>query len=397
MTYLICVEGSDNIGKTRLVDMIQKRKNIIVEASHFGAPITKNPYKEQKKLAYDTVEYIEHQAISYEDSRLLILHDRSIFGELIYSQFRKYEPDYFHDIVKKLNNIKHLRTLLIILYADKYTYKKFGIACKDEQHEYESMSLSKTISIDFINKSHQLDLKILTINSNNYNSLENRNAAIIKYVNSILTEQPMKFHTANDYRNTPFNMDNLLLGEKDWTCAYKCQSYKNGTCALGLQHKTSIVGEQYDTPTYAIGTINPHNIQYIFVGEAPGRNGCGKTGIPFYDDPSGNLFNQALWECNINLFNCYITNTIKCCLENNDLGIYQNLNNRLQLECVKNLKYELLMNAKTKPIAIGRVAHDTLSALGFHSILLHHPAYFLRIGRPEHFINDLYNIVKKST
>lgn len=404
MVYWIMIEGPDNIGKTRLISMLQNKKGIISEASHFGAPTSKNPQKEQKELAYDTLEYIKHQAKYYKGSNLLILHDRSIFGELVYSKYRNYTPTYFHDIIKKMNNINNLRVLMIILYADNSTYKKFSIKQKNEVHHYENIDQSEQISIDFINKLHTLDgLKILTINSNNYDSFEQRNDTIIKYVTALIKNESMKFRTSNNYKNTPFNPDNILLEKDDWhdhLHTYQCASYEKEECALGLQHKTCIYGKEYDQPTYAIGTNISQNLKYIFVGEAPGRNGCGTFGIPFYGDPSGNLFLCALWTCDINLFNCYITNLIKCCPENNALGMYKKMEERLKLECIKQLKYDLInLNYDmkfTKLIAVGRIAHNTLLKLGFQPALLLHPAFYLRIGMAHKFIESLKEIIKKT-
>ena len=51
--------------------------------------------------------------------------------------------------------------------------------------------------------------------------------------------------------------------------------------------------KQYDfykaTKNITWGQGNP-TAQLMFIGEAPGWKGCGKTGIPFYNDKSGMFF-----------------------------------------------------------------------------------------------------------
>ncbi|HDD31206.1 MAG TPA: uracil-DNA glycosylase, partial [Thermococcus litoralis] len=50
----------------------------------------------------------------------------------------------------------------------------------------------------------------------------------------------------------------------------------------------------------------------VLVGEAPGRKGCGYTGICFYRDASGILLRKALFTLGINPDFVYITNVVKC-------------------------------------------------------------------------------------
>ena len=50
----------------------------------------------------------------------------------------------------------------------------------------------------------------------------------------------------------------------------------------------------------------------IFVAEAPGRFGSGRTGIPFHGDRSGDNFEQLLNHVNIKRKDIFITNAVLC-------------------------------------------------------------------------------------
>ena len=50
----------------------------------------------------------------------------------------------------------------------------------------------------------------------------------------------------------------------------------------------------------------------IFVAEAPGRFGAGRTGIPFHGDRSGNNFEQLLDHAGLNRKDIFITNAVLC-------------------------------------------------------------------------------------
>ncbi|GAI86895.1 unnamed protein product, partial [marine sediment metagenome] len=62
-------------------------------------------------------------------------------------------------------------------------------------------------------------------------------------------------------------------------------------------------------PTYGYGDIDSPT---VFVGEAPGRDGCGYTGIPFTRDRSGKLYNWILNYLGVTLEDTYTTNIVKC-------------------------------------------------------------------------------------
>ena len=67
----------------------------------------------------------------------------------------------------------------------------------------------------------------------------------------------------------------------------------------------------YGKPTFGFG--NP-NSPIFFIGEAPGKWGCGTTGIPFTKDRSGEFFRKILREeLGLNYEDVWITNAVKCC------------------------------------------------------------------------------------
>lgn len=114
----------------------------------------------------------------------------------------------------------------------------------------------------------------------------------------------------------------------------------------------------------------------VLVGEAPGRRGCGKTGICFYRDASGMLLRKTLFSLGINPDFLYITNVLKCNPPENRLkgipgGAYELLARELEI-----LRPE-------KIFAIGRTAEKALTELGFEAEYLRHPAWYVRRGVRE--------------
>ena len=189
----------------------------------------------------------------------------------------------------------------------------------------------------------------------------------------------------DSYIHSPFS-------KEDATSRTSCPEFH--TCILSDQHcKYSKYGSTYFQPTHGIGDTK--NSRYVFVGEAPGYLGCGRWGIPFYGDRSGYILYNALHQLNILTTEIYITNIIKCTPRDNKLGDFKKVENRLKLSCVKSLKEELkpFINKKIKIIALGKVAGDTFDRLGIKYEFVYHPAYFLRIGKPNEFKEALKEIL----
>ncbi|WP_048164657.1 uracil-DNA glycosylase family protein [Palaeococcus pacificus] len=114
----------------------------------------------------------------------------------------------------------------------------------------------------------------------------------------------------------------------------------------------------------------------VLVGEAPGRKGCGLMGICFYRDASGMLLRRALFSLGINPDFLYITNVVKCNPPGNKLKGFDE--RELSL-----LKKELEILKPKALFAIGRTAEKALKKLGFDSMYLKHPAWYVRRGVRE--------------
>ena len=114
----------------------------------------------------------------------------------------------------------------------------------------------------------------------------------------------------------------------------------------------------------------------VLVGEAPGRKGCGLTGICFYRDASGMLLRRALFSLGINPDFLYITNVVKCNPPGNKLKGFDE--RELSL-----LKRELEILKPKAIFAIGRTAEKALRSIGFGAVYLRHPAWYVRHGVRE--------------
>lgn len=111
----------------------------------------------------------------------------------------------------------------------------------------------------------------------------------------------------------------------------------------------------------------------VLVGEAPGRKGCGKTGICFYRDASGMLLRKTLFTLGINPDFVYITNVVKCNPPDNRLRGFGGGELELLGRELEAVKPEAIF-------AIGRTAEKALRRLGFEFTYLRHPAWYVRRG-----------------
>jgi uracil-DNA glycosylase family 4 len=241
----------------------------------------------------------------------------------------------------------------------------------------------------------------LYINCGNYKTIDERNDYILRRVSRFLVGKDYFHKQTDDYSHTFFNPLQSMWESgrgflKNWT--YTCASFNDGSCSLGKDHKNlALFGQTYDQPTSSVGSISSHT-KYIFIGEAPGYNGCGKTGIPFYDDKSGNLMQNALDKLGIHPTTYYMTNVVKCCPENNKLILYGDLTWQNKLECVLQLRHEIqyvrIISPNAKVIAIGKVAQNHSKDI-HNSSGMYHPAYYCRMGCPTQFVSELRKLIKE--
>ena len=83
----------------------------------------------------------------------------------------------------------------------------------------------------------------------------------------------------------------------------------------------------------------------MFIGEAPGRHGADRTGVPFSGDKSGRALQRILIELKLleapaplemPQWRCFVTNVVRCCPPNN-----RTPTPREQASCATLLDYEL--------------------------------------------------------
>jgi len=390
MNNVICVMGPDNVGKTYLVKKLLKKYPQAM-THHFGAIKTK---PEGKKAMLDVLTTIA------KAKKKTFIFDRFPFGDFVYGPlFRKYNAyDYMAGIVARMLTMVETRFLFIFLYADASTYEKFELEPKkDEKTAMQKSSASEKISmamIDLANRMYNIPgTTRLVVNCNNYDDLDERNEYIEKRIAQWEEANPFKLSPVLDYGQIMFSPDYAELNFKTmefYSPSFRCAKY--GPCEVSKQHEQfSPFGMRYHRPTSFYGNVT--NPKFIFVGEAPGHLGCGTYGIPFYGDKSGYIFYKALAQLGIIHSEIYITNTVKCCPKGNDLGTYYNAEKRLELACVRQLDTELLALPKRKIIALGKVASVTLKLLKIHHELVYHPAYYLRIGKPDKFTSELKEVL----
>ena len=409
MLYWFIVEGCDNIGKTTMINqlMVQLTDNgYDVVAQHFGAPKGRT---KADKIAYaeneakDTVNNIRKLANASFNKDTVLIHDRSIFGELTYGRYRGYNAEHLPETVRKLQHINYLNTTFILLYGETAVAKRMGIKFKDDcKKDYAHENLMAQVSADFINKVHALEYpeaRKLVFNLSNYASLDERNYYVYQHIRSIIRDESYTFRKTNSHVDTPFNINNKVLTDVGFIAnpAFVCKRYT--TCALGKEHKRNCKENGgVNSPIYGYGGMHP---KVVLIGEVSHHNVNFAGHLPFYNSVSGNVVQQALYDLKISPFDVYITNVIKCTPLNNDLGVYSNIVNAFQLECVNNLLAELeFIQPRTKTlICLGATAYAIAAAkvrikTGYILERINHPSYYARMGKPNDFTKDLAKIIQ---
>lgn len=107
----------------------------------------------------------------------------------------------------------------------------------------------------------------------------------------------------------------------------------------------------------------------MFIGEAPGRLGAGRTGIPFSGDVSGQRFELLLSAAGLLREEVFITNAVRC------LPLDGNGRNRTPRateirECSSWLSREISIVQPSLVIALGGVALEALARIEPHGLAL---------------------------
>lgn len=109
------------------------------------------------------------------------------------------------------------------------------------------------------------------------------------------------------------------------------------------------------------------NAEVMFVGEAPGRLGAERTGIPFFGDVSGERFEQILSEMGLHREEVFVTNAVLC----NPLDeIGRNARpTRGEIEnCRPHLREAVRLVDPRFVVALGRVALNALARIDPHAL-----------------------------
>jgi uracil-DNA glycosylase family 4 len=107
----------------------------------------------------------------------------------------------------------------------------------------------------------------------------------------------------------------------------------------------------------------------MFVGEAPGRLGAGRTGVPFYGDESGRRFEALLDAAGLTRSEVFVTNAILC----NPLDAKSNNRRPLSSEvrrCLPFLRAQVEGVDPDVVVALGDVALTALGLIEAHRVSL---------------------------
>lgn len=410
MLYWFIVEGPDNIGKTTMINQLVVKltdaghKDIIVQ--HFGAPKGKTKADKiayAKKEASDTISAVRKMANEAFHKSVVLIHDRSMFGELVYSEYRGYAAEHLDDAVSKLRRINYLDTTFIMLYGKAIDAQIKGIKFKEDSSEdYAHNNEMENVSCAFIEKIHALDFpeaRKLVFNVANYASLDERNSYVYAHIRAIINDTTYRFKRTDTHVDTPFNPNQKLIASAGFSLNpfFGCSRYT--TCPLGKEHKLNCKENGgYNSPIYGYGGMHP---KLILVGEVSHHNEKFAGHLPFYNSTSGNLLQQTLYDLKIPLFDVYITNIIKCTPRNNDLGVYSNTVNSSKLLCVSSIRKELdALEPRTKMViclgstAYALAAQQLPAKSGYTLERMQHPSYYARMGKSDTFKDDLIKIIK---
>lgn len=111
-----------------------------------------------------------------------------------------------------------------------------------------------------------------------------------------------------------------------------------------------------------LGTANGSlNSKIVFIAEAPGRFGAGKTGVPFQGDRSGNNFETLISAAGLTRDEVFITNAVLCLPlkdGNNSKPISSEINN-----CLGFLQATLELIRPCVVVTLGSVALEALNRI----------------------------------
>ena len=121
---------------------------------------------------------------------------------------------------------------------------------------------------------------------------------------------------------------------------------------------------------HVLGSMNgPEDARVMFVGEAPGRYGAGRSGVPFSGDESGRRFEALLAAAGLRREEVFVTNAVLC----NPLDASGN-NRRPSVRevraCLSHLRRQVEAVDPEYVVALGGVALDALGRIEGHGLVL---------------------------
>lgn len=156
-----------------------------------------------------------------------------------------------------------------------------------------------------------------------------------------------------------------------------------------------------------LGPANgPVPAEWLFVGEAPGRHGAARTGIPFCGDESGRRFEQLLAAASLARRDVFVTNAVLC-LPLTPSGTNRRPAMREVAACNPFLGSTIDAVDPRVVVALGAIALDALARIAPHGltlardaarpvpwhgrtlVALYHPGRQAQLHRPwEHQLGD---------
>lgn len=395
MKRVIILEGPDNVGKSYLANHLHTQLTPPTTVRHFGPPTSTGRLALKEQLVL-----LDREMQGIDNGNDIEIWDRSVIGEEVYGptyRAGRYNHTEYHVELAYETRKRARQIFFVVLYTDGEVFSRLKIKAKrDEEMLYQKQTEAAKISRLFVNVATNLRLKnTLFVNCANYETLDDRNNYITRRVQAWVKFQRYRYDMAEDYSQTFFNAKDMVWKQDVGFVrrTYQCDVFENRGCPLGNDHRAYCeYGQDYDQPTHACGSLR--NVDFIFVGEAPGHKGCGKLGIPFFGDRSGNLLQETLDSCGIFPTRYYMTNVVKCCPKDNKVHDYGDVQ---ALTCTRQLKTELDRVMKRNPeavvMALGKVAAAELAKLRIEHKMVYHPAYYLRTGTGDNFITDFRKVV----
>jgi uracil-DNA glycosylase family 4 len=113
----------------------------------------------------------------------------------------------------------------------------------------------------------------------------------------------------------------------------------------------------------------PPEARILFVGEAPGRLGAGRTGKPFSGDVSGDRLERLLQAAGLVRDSVFVTNAVLC-LPLDSAGRNRTPRSREVAACNQWLNETILSVNPSMVVAMGRVALESIRRIEIHGLEL---------------------------